>query len=80
MELDNFVPFGRPPSGSVIIQLMTELDNTKAAIPKPFRKQSDALILRHNAHILKIYNRCTALAFLSSTLYAVCIVTKTNER
>ena len=26
MKLDNFVPFGRPQSGSVIIQLMTELD------------------------------------------------------
>ena len=23
---DNFVPFGRPQSGTVIIQLMTELD------------------------------------------------------
>ena len=28
MILDNFVPFGRPPSGTVIIQLMTELDVT----------------------------------------------------
>ena len=80
MKIDNFVPFGRPQSGSVITQLMTELDNTKTAIPKPFRKQGNALILRRNAHILKIYNRCTALAFLSSTPYAVCIVTKTNER
>ena len=26
MKLDNFVPFGRPQSGTVIIQLMTELD------------------------------------------------------
>ena len=26
MNLDNFVPFGRPQSGTVIIQLMTELD------------------------------------------------------
>ena len=26
MQLDNFVPFGRPQSGTVIIQLMTELD------------------------------------------------------
>ena len=25
MKLDNFAPFGRPPSGTVIIQLMTEL-------------------------------------------------------
>ena len=26
MKLDNFVPFGTPQSGTVIIQLMTELD------------------------------------------------------
>ena len=25
MKLDNFVPFGRPPSGKVIIQVMTKL-------------------------------------------------------
>ena len=26
MKLDNFAPFGRPQSDTVIIQLMTELD------------------------------------------------------
>ena len=26
MKLDNFAPFGKPQSGTVIIQLMTELD------------------------------------------------------
>ena len=26
MEINNFVPFGRPQSGTVIIQMMTELD------------------------------------------------------
>ena len=26
MKLDNFVPFGRPQSGTVIKQLITELD------------------------------------------------------
>ena len=26
MKLDNFAPFGRPQSGTVLIQLMTELD------------------------------------------------------
>ena len=26
MKLDNFVPFGRPQSGRIIIQLMTELE------------------------------------------------------
>ena len=47
MELDNCVPFGRPQSGLEIIQLMGELDviklNTGTAIPKQFRKQSNAL-------------------------------------
>ena len=67
MKLDNFVPFGRPKSGTVIIQFMTELDVSNnlilgTAIPKPSRKQSNALIFStknacHNAHNLKIYNR-----------------------
>ena len=35
MKLDKFVPFGRPQCGSAIMQLMTELDNTETAIPKP---------------------------------------------
>ena len=26
MKSDNFVPFGRPQSGTIIMQLMTELD------------------------------------------------------
>ena len=26
MKFDNFLPFGRPQSGTVIIQLMTEVD------------------------------------------------------
>ena len=30
--LDNFVPFGRPQSGTVIIQLMTELDGSNNVI------------------------------------------------
>ena len=47
MKLATFVPFGRAQSGTDIIQLMTELDvskiNTGTAIPKPSRKQSNAL-------------------------------------
>ena len=49
MKLDNFVPFGRPQSGTVIIiQLMTDLDVSNNYIPeqqyqKPSRKQSNAL-------------------------------------
>ena len=62
MKLDNFVPFGKPQSATVIIQLMTELDVSNIAIPKQYRKQSNALyffllkIAHQNAHILKIYN------------------------
>ena len=34
MKLDAFVPFGRPQSGTVIIQLMTELDVSNILKPK----------------------------------------------
>ena len=35
MKLDNFVPFGRPQSGTVIIiQLMTEFDVSNNLIPE----------------------------------------------
>ena len=35
MKLDNYVPFGRPQSGTVIIQLMTELDVSNNLDPIP---------------------------------------------
>ena len=68
MKLDNFVPFGRPQSGTVIIQLMTEFDVFNNYIPEQQyqnRLESNAMrffrlkIAFHNAHniILKIYNR-----------------------
>ena len=34
MKLDTFVPFGKPQSGTVIIQLMTELDVSSIQIPE----------------------------------------------
>ena len=34
MKLENFVPFGRPHSGTVIIQLMTGLDVSNNQIPE----------------------------------------------
>ena len=34
MKLDNFVPFGRPQSGTVVLQLMTELDVSNNLIPE----------------------------------------------
>ena len=68
MKLDNFVPFGRPQSGTVIIQLMTKLDVSNNYVPKEQlyqnRLESKAMhyffrlkIAYHNAHILKIYNQ-----------------------
>ena len=62
MKLDNFVPFGRPQSGTVIIQLMAELDVSNTAIPNPFRKQSNAPSFTskmrcRNSHFWKIYNQ-----------------------
>ena len=68
MNLDNFVTFSRPQSGTMIIQLMTELDVSNklkpetAIITKLFRKQNNApfftsKIACHNAQILKIYKR-----------------------
>ena len=65
MKLDNFVPFGRPQSGTVIIKLITEFEVSNrqipgTALPKPFKKQSNApifmsIITCNNADILKIY-------------------------
>ena len=34
MKLDNFVPFGRPQSGTVFMQLTTELDVSNNLIPE----------------------------------------------
>ena len=34
MKYDNFVPFGRPQSGTAIIQLMTELNVSNNFIPE----------------------------------------------
>ena len=67
MKLDNFVPFGRPQSGTVIIQLIAELDVSNNQIPEQHyqnRLESKAIlyffrlkVACHNAHILKIYNQ-----------------------
>ena len=34
MKLDKYVPFGRPQSGTVVIQLLTELDDSNNKIPE----------------------------------------------
>ena len=63
MKLDNFVPFGRPQSGTVIIQLMTELDVSNNLIPdKQYQNRLEmrfftSKIVCLNAHILEIYSR-----------------------
>ena len=66
MKLENFVPFGRPHSGTVIILVMTELNVSNNQIPeqqyqdrlnsKAMRYFSRLKIACHNAHTLKIYN------------------------
>ena len=67
MKLNKFVPFGRPQSGIVIIQLMTELDvSNKKILEQQYQNRLESKAMRlflplkitcHNAHILKIYNR-----------------------
>ena len=64
MKLDNFVPFGRPQSGTVILQLMTEFDVSANFMEKQYQNSLECKPMRffqlkiacHNAHILKIYN------------------------
>ena len=67
MNLDNYVPFGRPQSDTVIMQLMTKLDVSSNWIPeKQYQNRLESKAMRyffglkvacHNAHILKMYNR-----------------------
>ena len=69
MKLDNVVPFGRPQSGTVIIQLMTEFDVSNNLIPEQqYLNHLESKAVRyffrlkiactcHDAHILKIYNQ-----------------------
>ena len=69
MKLDNFVPFCRPQSGTVIIQLVTELDVSNNQIPEQQyqnrlenKKISYFFRLKiecHNAHILNIFSNST---------------------
>ena len=48
MKLDNFVPFGRPQSGTVIIQLMTELDVSNNSIPEQqYQNRLDGKAMRY---------------------------------
>ena len=64
MKLDNFVTFGRPQSGTMIIQLMTQLDFSNKQIPEQqyqnrLKSKTIRLFLRlklscQNAHILNI--------------------------
>ena len=73
MKLDNFVPFGRPQSGTVIIQLMTVLDvsktkyqnsNTKAV--KKAKQCAYFYVLKSHVtmHILKKYITDSSLKML----------------
>ena len=47
MKLDNFVPFVRPQSGKVIIQLMTELGVSNNYIPEqPYQNRLESKAMR----------------------------------
>ena len=58
MGLNHFVhvPFGRPQSGTIIIQLMTEPQYQKPVESRTMRLIFRIKTARHNAHISKIYN------------------------
>ena len=52
MKLDNFVPFGRPHSGTVIIQLMTELDVSNNLMPEQqYQNRLESKAMRHFENI-----------------------------
>ena len=67
MKLNYFVTFGRPISGTMIIQLMIELDVSNKLIPEQqyqnrLESKTMRLFLRlttacYNAHILKTYKQ-----------------------
>ena len=67
MKLDNFVPFGRPQSSTLITQLITKLDVSNKLIPEQkyqthLESKEKCLFLRpkiacHITHFSKIYNR-----------------------
>ena len=67
MKLDNFVSFGRQQSGTVVIQLMTELDvSNKLIMEQQYHNRLESKAMRlflrleiacHNVHILKIYTQ-----------------------
>ena len=62
MKLDNFVPFGRPQSGTVIIQLMTKLDVSNNLIPE----QQYLNRLESNALMFSTKNRMSQCAYFEN--------------
>ena len=46
MKLDNFVSFGRPPSGKIIIQVMTEFVVSNNEIQQYYQSRLEVWIIR----------------------------------
>ena len=60
MKLDNFVPFGRPQSGTVIIQLMTELDVSNNYISEQqYQNRLESKAMRYFFKIKNHMSKCT---------------------
>ena len=67
MKVNDFIKFGRPQSGTMIIQLLTELNVSNQKIREQqyhnrLQSKTMRLFLRlkiacHNAHILRIFKR-----------------------
>ena len=69
MKLDNFAPFGRPQSGTVIIQLMTELDvyNNLILVMQKYITDSS---LKMPALVFFVKHTCAGI-FVKHTLYSL---------
>ena len=68
MESDNFVPFGRPQSGTVIIQYMTKLDVSNNSIPEQqfqshLESKAMRLFLRLNGQSMTLNIACSNPSF-----------------
>ena len=60
MKLDNFVPFGRPQSGTVILQLVTELDVSDNLIPEQqYQNRLESNAIRYFFSTKNRMSQCT---------------------
>ena len=64
MQLDDFVPFGRPHSGTVIIQLMTELDVSDNLIPEQqYQNGLESKAMSHSVNFFDLKSHVTMHIF-----------------